>query len=303
MGLGDSVAALLDTYSRCLELLKSSVTKSGGGVGSGDGRSDHSRLRRSIRSDRGQIHKTYSSRLSEAGSRFEKGDGRSRSALRRILEKLKAAIANFLSSRKGHGPVATLDYRSLMSLSNSSRAEAVRAMDQFSYRLSSTASKRSSSVASSSSRRPSKSTSQKRHSRSSSKSSSSLTKARPSKEGAGVLKRKSKSLEHLKKDSVTSSKAPIDVSKARQTTPTPKSHGKSQEAHRSSPSRETYHRISIVSIATDSTKLGEIPERKWRRRLEHDTSSDEYNVRPIYPLKPYQQPEPKRKGFFGLFKR
>jgi len=64
-----------------------------------------------------------------------------------------------------------------------------------------------------------------------------------------------------------------------------------------------------MTISTDSTKLGEIPERKWRRREDHyysydDSSSSEYNAPTAYPLKPYKTPVPTKKtGFFGLFRR
>ncbi len=59
----------------------------------------------------------------------------------------------------------------------------------------------------------------------------------------------------------------------------------------------------MISTSTDSTNLGEIPERKWRRRHDYDTSSEEYNTAPIYPLKPYKTPPVKERRFWGLFGR
>jgi hypothetical protein len=65
------------------------------------------------------------------------------------------------------------------------------------------------------------------------------------------------------------------------------------------------NRISILSFASDSTKLGEIPQRKWQSVMQYgeiDPDGDEYNVRPTFPLKPYTV-EVKEKRFFGLFSR
>ena len=65
------------------------------------------------------------------------------------------------------------------------------------------------------------------------------------------------------------------------------------------------NRISILSFASDSTKLGEIPQRKWQSVMQYgetDPDGDEYNVRPTFPLRPYTV-EVKEKRFFGLFGR
>lgn len=70
-------------------------------------------------------------------------------------------------------------------------------------------------------------------------------------------------------------------------------------------------RFSIVSISSASTKLGEIPERRWDRRRTNDGwagpggiggSLDEYSAPTVYPLKPYQ-PVVKERRFMGLFRR
>lgn len=77
--------------------------------------------------------------------------------------------------------------------------------------------------------------------------------------------------------------------------------------------RTSPNRISIMSFSSDSTKLGEIPQRKWQpshRSLYITTTGspseeeeDEYNIKPVFPLKPYTV-EVKEKGrFWGLFAR
>lgn len=61
------------------------------------------------------------------------------------------------------------------------------------------------------------------------------------------------------------------------------------------------NRFSLMSAASDSTKLGEIPEKKLRRRYDGEGGrSDEYNTPVVYPLRPYKA-KPKPKKFLGLF--
>ncbi|KAK4179197.1 hypothetical protein QBC36DRAFT_323185 [Triangularia setosa] len=73
------------------------------------------------------------------------------------------------------------------------------------------------------------------------------------------------------------------------------------------------NRISIMSFSSDSTKLGEIPQRRWQpnhRSLYITTTGspseeeeDEYNIRPVFPLKPYTVEVKERGRFWGLFAR
>lgn len=62
-------------------------------------------------------------------------------------------------------------------------------------------------------------------------------------------------------------------------------------------------RFSVMTIASGSTKLGEIPERKWHRGYDDwDGRSDEYSAPVVYPLRPYE-PVVKERRFLGLFRR
>ena len=74
MAFGDSVAALLDTYSNCLSLLKAFKHHEGKSELDFDKQQGH--LRKSLKSDRASVERVYFTRLSEAGSRLEKGDGK-----------------------------------------------------------------------------------------------------------------------------------------------------------------------------------------------------------------------------------
>jgi hypothetical protein len=70
------VASLLETYTKCLVLLKG-LNQSGSGPGAADGAATHHKsLRKSIRSDRSKVRRAYESRISQDGSsRIGKGDG------------------------------------------------------------------------------------------------------------------------------------------------------------------------------------------------------------------------------------
>ena len=67
------------------------------------------------------------------------------------------------------------------------------------------------------------------------------------------------------------------------------------------------NRISILSFSSDSTKLGEIPQRRWQSAMPYATTEpdgEEYNVRPTFPLKPYTSTvEVRERRFFGWFGR
>lgn len=67
---GQAVASLLDTYSRCLALLKGARQETSPSE-------PQARLGSSLRSDRARIRRVFSSRLSENGVQFDKGDGES----------------------------------------------------------------------------------------------------------------------------------------------------------------------------------------------------------------------------------
>jgi hypothetical protein len=62
------------------------------------------------------------------------------------------------------------------------------------------------------------------------------------------------------------------------------------------------NRKSFMSFASDSTKLGEIPEHKWTRPGMY-ADGGYFPARTYYPLEPYQEPEKPRSRFMRLFKR
>ncbi|KIL90583.1 hypothetical protein FAVG1_06316 [Fusarium avenaceum] len=131
---GTAVASLVDTYTKCLSLLKGARNREAG-VSS----ETRSTLSTSLRSDRARVRRAYASRLSQDGSRFEKGDTPARSALRRIVKKLTTALAEVVHSSHGRKGQA-INYETLAALSNGSSSDAIRAMSDLSSRVGSTTS-------------------------------------------------------------------------------------------------------------------------------------------------------------------
>ncbi|KAK1760746.1 hypothetical protein QBC47DRAFT_396732 [Echria macrotheca] len=344
MGFGDSVSALLETYSNCLSLLKSlRHKKSSNDAAKGD--DQQVTLLKSLKKDRALVEKAYSSRLSESGARLKKGDSRAISALDKILKKIRITVAKLLRvSSKEQKPM--LDYDSLMSLSNTSRIEAIKTIDNLSRRLGSNNSSRVSTAYTTSTKPPSpvprhKDRASHVSSQVSSRDSTSSPKPRnkspaspnsPKKKRSSAKITKEESSSKVKNDhpaktkDEASSKA-RDSSQAKpkeekavplrprptvefETPPSP------PPKHDAIPQRRPAgiaqrvaaaadHRISFASFTSDSTKLGEIPERKSRSRyyVAVDAGADQYNVPPMYPLRPYKV-EAKEKGFWGgLFGR
>ncbi|KAK6849670.1 hypothetical protein PG995_013503 [Apiospora arundinis] len=317
-GFGENVSALLDTYTRCLGLLKAFKGHSGSNnTTSYDASKENARLRSSIRSDRSQIRKAYSTKLSKSGNRLKRGDAPSKAAIRRILDKLKAAIMNLLGMVKTQKPV--LDYESLMSLSNTSRVDAIRTMEQLSLRLGSSSSlfhehrRPVSRISSSNSSKSSRSG----KSRSSSSSSSSRKKARRQHSqdvDSDTSGERSRSRRHAaaaaSSDNTTHSKSSRPkstktVGKPSHDSGTPRSrHSRSRSNRQVAEGGHEQHRISYMTASSDSTKLGEIPHRRSRLLYSSDSSeADGYNVRPVYPLHAYLAPAPAPKEKRGFLKR
>ncbi|KAK1978127.1 hypothetical protein LZ30DRAFT_599825 [Colletotrichum cereale] len=125
-GFGETVESLMETYSKCLSLLK--------GLKGTNSSKRPRQLRKSIRSDRSKVRSVYSSRLSVAGSDLEKGDAAARSSLRKVIKRLASAMTRLLHlMTRGQKPV--IDYNSLKTLSNSSRVDAVKTIKDLSRRL------------------------------------------------------------------------------------------------------------------------------------------------------------------------
>ncbi|KAH7141176.1 hypothetical protein B0J13DRAFT_52528 [Dactylonectria estremocensis] len=259
---GATVASLLETYTKCLSLLKGFTTS-----GDLDGSSSdiQSSLGSSLRSDRARVRRAYSSRLSQNGRRLEKGDAASRSALRQVARRLTAALAEVVSRIGGRRPPA-VDYNSLLALSKVSSLDAVRTINDLSSRVSS----RTSSVSSQ------RSTVSRGRPRSRRHRQQSEGHVRPSMSGGG---RRSKSKR-------SKSKKPASQS-SRQHLRQP------SRNHRVVTASRNENRISILTMSSDSTKLGEIRRRQSKQALA---------AKATYPIDLYPHVEEMgRKKWWKLF--
>ncbi|KAL2133562.1 hypothetical protein VTI74DRAFT_2174 [Chaetomium olivicolor] len=299
MTFSKSIKALLDTYANCISLLKG-FKHGREEYGTADTRDQHSHLRRSLKTDRSLIEQAYSLKVSESGDRFRKGDDRAITALDLVLKGLRKAITNLLRlSSKKDG--LDLDYESLMSLSNASRVSAIKAINGLSRRLGGPS---RSSVASASSGKTPPNRSSHHQRKPSSKTRNPPPK--PSKETGRQPSPSNKPPVAAKKVKTAGKRyregsspppfkspgrhAPVRISRTMSANPKP-------------PEAAAPRRISILSFSSDSTKLGEIPQRKWQsvmRYTETDPDGDEYHVTPTFPLKPYTV-EVRERRFWGLF--
>lgn len=202
-----------------------------------------------------------------------------------------------------------------MLLSNASRSETLRTFDQLSRRLGSTSSRLTVVTASTNPRRRSRHSSSgstaSSQSSSSSRADGPSTRRRSDPRDTQESKRRDpKKVKKAKSSPSQPAQYKPSAGKSRHSTPgtVPPLH--SRTPARPSPTQSAVpNRMSLASIATDSTKLGEIPERKWTSRHARPRNSDStldgsdyYNVAPVFPLKPYEAPVKERR-FLGLFRR
>lgn len=77
---GAGVSALLETYGKCLELLKAfkgqhaAQSKKNNDDDAAAAADAHSQLRKSVRSDRSRVRAAYSARVWKEGNRMSRGD-------------------------------------------------------------------------------------------------------------------------------------------------------------------------------------------------------------------------------------
>jgi hypothetical protein len=227
------------------------------------------------------------------------------------------------------GKSTTTDYSALVNLSNASRMEAIHTFEQLSHRLSQSslmlppADRRGEENSKRNHRRKTKKTSSvghAKHIRSKSAPQLRITPLGPATPegwvrpktgrntssdsrafGSSIPKRsrvpKSSSSLAQQPSSLPSLPRPVAPIQAIPSSP---------PAQRLAPARLcTNKRNSLMSFASDSTKLGEIPEHKWTRPGMLNGGNVQYPLGggACYPLHPYQEPEKPRSRFMKLFKR
>ncbi|KAH7032828.1 uncharacterized protein B0I36DRAFT_101040 [Microdochium trichocladiopsis] len=305
-GFGEAVSSLLATYGRCLKLLKAfkghhSLQQPGDGGAPSVASQSQTSLRQSIRSDRSRIRKAYSARLYREGGRLSKGDSVSRSNLRGIIRKLRAALVNILNLAKTQQPA--IDYDALTALSNASRIDAIRTMDDLSQRLHrpsrgslKSSSSKTSSSADSQSRKRGRRRSPKEKLGSKASGSLSIEEAKGPDEMREASRRshaRSRSSRHLSRDHhQTSGPSAAEPATKRRRAKLTKQHADCDTF--------VHTRVSYISMSSDSTKLGEIPYR-GSRLVRHLTADEEsLSHQATYPLYAHQ---PVQQGKVGLLRR
>jgi len=243
------------------------------------------------------------------------------SSLSAILFRLNAGFVSVIE-RFTRGRSTSTDYQALLNLSHASRMEAITTFEQLSQRLS-----RSSLalVPSGTNKAHAKHRTHHRrrnasspaghgtHSRSKGAPDLSLTPLGPANTDGWVRPKTGRKLSSESKPSTT----PGSSTPRRPSSKTQSQHPPSS-TERTSPTSSTRvvprlretppgyttttdHRNSIRSFATDSTKLGEIPEHKWARQMKLDAG--QFPVRKYYPLEAYQEPEKQKSRFMRFFRR
>ncbi len=214
-----------------------------------------------------------------------------------------------------------------MSLSNASRHDAIKTIDSLARRLGSPS---RSSIASSTAKTPTKPSSSRHNPKSASSSGASTSTPKNArkearddqpprqKTRAAVKERKSAAQAHKADDERINKSGPL-VSRRPPKLSNPQNEHRPSRATSASPEspkalRMTAavgaagpNRISMMSFSSDSTKLGEVPQRRWQSAMQYattDPDGEEYNVRPTFPLKPYTSTvEVRERRFFGWFGR
>ncbi|KAL2266515.1 hypothetical protein VTJ83DRAFT_5867 [Remersonia thermophila] len=260
---------------------------------------------------------------------------RSLRSLDRILKRLRDAIANLLRlSSKGNG--VDLDYSSLMTLSNASRVDAIRSIDALSRRLAPSSSSSRSRV----SFTPPSASSRAFTTKHAVEPDSSRRRRKPSLTAVTPDPSKTAPPEHWEGIQQASAPGKEKSTRGRKRASSHRKHHRTRDAERPPPPSQTpqsspqervskavqvvstrprspppaqsisaANRISVMSFSSDSTKLGEIPERKWRSAMGNprpggEDGQDCYDIRPVFPLTPYYTVEIKeRRVFAGFFRR
>ncbi|KAF4635343.1 hypothetical protein G7Y89_g2762 [Cudoniella acicularis] len=287
----DAVSTLLDAFARGISIIK---TQSQHGKDRSRTRiTADSQLSRSLKNNRAEVKNAYTE---------------SRSSLSTILSRLSTGFLSVID-RFSRGKSTPSDYQSLMSLSDLTRREAIHTFEQLSIRLSTSslalaplaapADKRSTS-------RKKESTTHRNHTRAKSTPNLSVTPLGPATPNGWVRSKspkksrksssKSKSTTSMNRKREEHAIAPPHPRPKRITAPEPtltlsSSPSPPQRAEHALASPRD-NRISFMSFASDSTKLGEIPERKWAKPagFDYGSGNSPFPITAYYPLEPYQEP-------------
>lgn len=247
---------------------------------------------------------------------------KAQSSLTSILFRLNAGYVNIID-RFTRGESTRTDYRTLMKLSNASRGEAMKTFKQLSLRLSQT-----SPALSEKSKHERHSSSRKQKRKSAAALSSSIgashrpidrpkstpesprkrTVRGPKTSQALALRPKAREKTSKMLNFPNKQQQGLEA-RPRQRVQSVSNAGKTSVTMEKSllsptmPSFVRSNRISMMSFASDSTKIGEIPERKLPRPLVLNTEGENHLANTAFPLAPWTKPEKPKSRFMRLFRK
>ncbi|KAG0646696.1 hypothetical protein D0Z07_6212 [Hyphodiscus hymeniophilus] len=327
--LQNAVSALLDAFARGIAVIKTQRNRRKAEKLSIDSthKTAETRVSKSLKRNKADVQSAYTKDLARFGSGFAAGDAEAHSSLSSILFRLNAGFVSVIE-RFTCGRSTPTDYQVLVNLSNASRMEAIHTFEQLSRRLSQSSlalvpsNKHNEKRRHKSRTKVDSSLGTPKHARSKSAPQLSITPFGPATSDGWVRPKTGRKLSSDTKATGTSSPKrratrqapspqrlnipapPLQSPTTHSPPPIPRATHPSQiqtsPHHRAMVSQpRPGDRKSIMSFASDSTKLGEIPEHKWARPVE----GGHFPVRVFYPLEPYQEPEKPRSRLMRLFKR
>ncbi|TEY51453.1 hypothetical protein BOTCAL_0265g00150 [Botryotinia calthae] len=299
--LDELVSNLLGTFTSGIRLLRARRKRQK----SSSGKTDHDNceetlLIKSFKQSRSDIREAYTRESIKSGPKFSEGDAKARSSLSTILSRLNTAFTSavVLFSR---GKVKPADQELFIKLSNKSRTEAINTLDDLSKRLS----KSSSSLVSRDTVNRSKTHRRKRHRNPPPTLPTQPTALGPATKNGWIRPKPTK--KDIPKSKTQTQKSTLTKSTHKEKPATSQSITL-LEKQEPPPKTAAENRKSGFSFASDSTKLGEIPESKMAQLLassgagaaSHDNGSRYYPTVVAFPLAPYRAEPPKRR--FGMGK-
>ncbi|KAH8658860.1 hypothetical protein BGZ60DRAFT_129375 [Tricladium varicosporioides] len=310
----EAVSTLLDAFARGISIIKiqNRQLKDPQITTAAD-----THLSKSLSKNRAEVKNAYQRDLDRFGDGFAAGDTESRSSLSTILSRLSTGFLSVIE-RFSRGKSTPADYQALMSLSDLTRRETLKTFEQLSIRLSnsslalvpSSASKEKQVAKSFGKKRSA--TSRPAHTRAKSAPSLSSTPLGPATTSGWVRPKKSRksSSKSQSTSSMRSKREEHSRSPPRlkiEPPPPPPACLPSpppQRLRRTPPAvASPRDRKSFMSFASNSTKLGEIPEHKWARPPGYEQMDASLPITAYYPLEPYQEPAKPRSRLARLFKR
>ncbi|KAI9646094.1 hypothetical protein NHQ30_005534 [Ciborinia camelliae] len=303
--LDELVSTLLNTFTSGIRLLKVHRKRHRTSDGSLDTDHEEAPLIKSFKRSRSDIREAYRRDSVKSGPKFSEGDAtdsefmaaKARSSLSTILSRLNIAFTSAVTSFS-RGKVKPSDQAALIQLSNKSRAEAISTLDGLSKRLSNS----TSSLSSRDTLTRAKLDHRKRNHDRTPAMSPKPTALGPATKDGWVRPKSSK--KDIAKSKAQARKATIEKPPGKEN-PVPPRSVEVVEKREPIPRTAVENRKSGFSFASDSTKIGEIPEYRVARLLvASGYNGAEYSApTAVYPLAPYhQEPQKRRFGIGKLFK-